>query len=133
MGKIACALFLATFGYAALASGEEELLRISIVQLLANPEKFEGKLVTVQGFVRLEFEGDAIYLHKEDYEHGLRSNGLWLNAKECKQMDGSKFDAGYALVSGRFTSSRRGHMDLWSGEIGDVQYCIGWPPHRENT
>ena len=133
MKRVAVSLVLLTLNSLAIASAEEEVHRASIVQLLANPERFEGKLVEIQGFVRLEFEGDAIYLHKEDYEHGLYSNGMWLGASECKRMDGTTFDAGYAMVVGRFTSQRRGHMGLWSGAIEDVQTCYKWPPHRRDT
>ena len=103
---------------------------VSIIQLIATPEKYEGKLVTIQGFVRLEFEGNAIYLHRDDYEQGLSSNGLWLNANECKRIDGKDFDTGYALVTGRFTSTGRGHMGLWAGEIQDVSDCSSWPPGK---
>lgn len=67
----------------ASAAGPEGAETVSIVQLLAVPEKYEGKLVSVRGFVRLESEGSAIYLHEEDYEQSLYSNGLWLNAGEC--------------------------------------------------
>lgn len=133
MKRIAFGLVLAALSSVAIAAGDEAVHRTSIVQLLANPEKFEGKLVNVQGFVRLEFEGDAIYLHKEDYEHGLYSNGMWLGASECKRIDGTTFDAGYAMVVGRYTSQRRGHMGLWPGAIEEVQSCIKWPPHRRDT
>src|SRR6188472_601053 len=54
------------------------LIRTSIVSLLATPERYAGKTVRVHGFVRLEFEGDAIYLHKEDFDQRLTSNAIWL-------------------------------------------------------
>ena len=133
MKRIAFSLVLFAVSSAAIAAGNEPVLRTSIVQLLANPEKFEGKLIEVRGFVRIEFEGDAIYLHKEDYEHGLYSNGMWLGTSECKRLDGTRFDVGYAMVVGRYTSKRRGHMGLWSGAIEEVQSCIKWPPHRRDT
>ena len=51
-----------------------------MVQLLATPEKFDGKLVRVFGFLRLEFEGDALYFHREDDVQGLTRNGIWVVA-----------------------------------------------------
>jgi len=30
---------------------------VTLIQLIANPEKFDGKLIRVIGFLRLEFEG----------------------------------------------------------------------------
>lgn len=55
---------------------------ISIIQLIANGEKYENKLVRIIGFVRFEFEGNAVYLTQEDYEHDLTSNGLWISLSE---------------------------------------------------
>jgi len=117
----------------ALAAATEKAETVSIVQLIATPEKYEDKLITIRGFVHLEFESNAIYLHKEDYEQSLYSNGLWLNARECKRIGGQAFDTGYAWVTARFTAKRHGHMGLWPGELQDVQDCSGWPPHRAGT
>src|SRR5689334_5615455 len=50
----------------------------SIIQLIARPELYDGKLVRVIGFIHFEFEGDGIYVHKEDWEHHIYDNGLWV-------------------------------------------------------
>jgi len=74
---------------------------VSIIQLISNPEKFDGKYVRLIGFVRLEFEGDAIYLHEDDYKYGLTRNGLWLDVSEdYYRKDRQKFDQKYVLVEG---------------------------------
>jgi hypothetical protein len=41
-----------------------------MIQLIANPQAWDGKHVRVIGFLRLEFEGDALYLHREDLRTG---------------------------------------------------------------
>jgi len=35
---------------------------VSLIQFIAAPKEFDGKYVRVQGFVRIEHEGTAIYL-----------------------------------------------------------------------
>jgi hypothetical protein len=40
---------------------------------------FDGKLVRVIGFLRLEFEGNVLYLHREDYIHSILGNGVWVD------------------------------------------------------
>ena len=40
---------------------------VSMVQLIATPEKFDGKFVRVHGFLNLGFEGDSLYLHRETF------------------------------------------------------------------
>ena len=91
---------------------------ISMVELLANPEKYNGKLVSVTGFVSFEFEGTAIYLHKEDYEQMLMSNSYWLSLDESKI---PKYNLKYANVIGRFIYEKSGHLGLWSGRIIEIK------------
>jgi hypothetical protein len=97
-----------------------------MLQLLADPAKFDGKRVRVIGFVHFEFEGNAIYLHKEDFRNRILKNGLWVSLSggvsrtNCQDM--------YALIDGTFHASDMGHMDLWSGAITDVTKCVKWSP-----
>jgi hypothetical protein len=60
-----------------LNAGErEEIHLVSIVQLIASPEKFEGQIVAVVGFLQLELEGSELYLHQDDYINHIRKNGV---------------------------------------------------------
>lgn len=82
----------------------------------------------VFGFVRIEHEGTAIYLHREDSEHMLTKNGLWLAANDGAP-EGSKeaqVKDRYALIEGRFTAKKKGHLDLWSGSIEDITRMERW-------
>ena len=106
---------------------ESEIDTISLIQLIAEPEKYEGKIVRVHGFVHREFESSSIYLHREDHEHGITSNALWLSSGKCVSRGGKPFNTAYALVEGRFTGASHGHLGLWSGEIQDVQRCVEMP------
>jgi hypothetical protein len=95
---------------------------VSIIRLIANPDAYDGKFVRIIGFVRFEFEGNAIYVHEEDYKQGLRKNGLWLSMEERKELDRK-----YALIEGVFNAKDRGHFGLWSGSIGKVTRAMLWP------
>jgi hypothetical protein len=79
----------------ATRSTVNEPLDVSMIQLIARPDDFDGEYVRVIGFYRHEFEGNALYLHREDYEQGLTKNGLW--------MDGA---------------------GMWSGEIAAVTRAV---------
>lgn len=65
-------------GYFPKPGPDDTVQDVSLIQLIAQPEKFEGKRVRFIGFLRIEFEGNAIYLHREDFDHGITKNGLWL-------------------------------------------------------
>jgi hypothetical protein len=111
----------------ALNPTDDRVTDVSIIQLISNPEKFDGRYVRIIGFVRLEFEGDAIYLHHDDYKYGIYSNGLWLNiTKGCCGKDLKSADRKYVLVEGTFDIKNKGHMGLWSGSIKNIKRFQVW-------
>lgn len=108
-------------------------LAVSLIRLIANPDAFDGKRVRVFGYVRVEHEGTAVYLHREDYVRGLSKNGLWLAASDSAPA-GSREAAvqnRYALVEGRFNTKKTGHMGLWSGTIEEITRLEPWDFDRE--
>ena len=66
-------------GYFPKPGPDDAVQDVSLIQLIAQPEKFEGTRVRLIGFLRIEFEGNAIYLHREDFDHGIAKNGLWVD------------------------------------------------------
>jgi hypothetical protein len=111
-------------------SGQSEKFEMttSIIQLVATPDNYHNNEVSVTGFLNIEFEGDAIYIHKEDYEQQLYSNGLWvdLTEEQIKEIDSLKLNKQYVLLEGTFDKNRSGHMGLWSGEIKNVTRITKW-------
>src|SRR5262245_35258263 len=49
---------------------------VSFLQLLGSPSTFEGKRVRLIGFAHVEFEGQGLYFHREDFDNGLTKNAL---------------------------------------------------------
>jgi hypothetical protein len=89
-----------------------------MVQLLATPEKFHGKFIRVEGFLRLEFEGKALYLHKEDYANGLYRNSVWVDLLESKEH--MRLNMRYVLIEGVFNAKDHGHLGLCGGAIEKI-------------
>lgn len=119
---------------AILAAGplmaKEAVQDVSIIQLVASPEKYEGKAIRVFGFLRLEFEGNGLYLHREDYEKALYKNGLWVQLPMTGE--NQKCNLKYVLIEGTFDSKDQGHLGLWSGAIKDVKRLELWGPDRDS-
>lgn len=88
--------------------------------LLSNIGMQPSKLVRVIGFVRLEFEGNVIYVHLDDLKYGLTKNGLWLNITDQIRKERDKYTDKYVLVEGTCNSQNHGHMGLNSGEIEQI-------------
>lgn len=99
---------------------------VSLMQLIATPERYDGKQVQVVGFLRLEFEGNGLYLHEEDYKHSITKNSLWIVRNPRIDMRSKALDMHYVMLIGTFTASRKGHMNLFSGSLTDITAATPW-------
>jgi hypothetical protein len=95
-----------------------------MVELIARPEKFDGRRVRTIGYAHFEFEESALYLHEEDYAHAIFLNGVWLDLGEG--VSRAECQNRYVVVEGTFRSGNRGHLGAWSGAIQDVTRCGPW-------
>lgn len=101
---------------------------VSIINLISTPEKYHNKRIQVIGYLNLEFEGNAIYLHKEDYKKSIASNGFWVDFTEesWTNINNFKINKCYVLIEGTFDMDSFGHMGLWSGTIKDITRVVKW-------
>jgi hypothetical protein len=106
----------------------DRALDVSMVQLIATPDKYQGKRVQLVAFLHLEFEGNAIYLHKEDYDKSIHKNGLWIRLPDQKPSLSALSD-NYVLVEGVFDANDTGHLGMWSGTISNVSRLELWNVH----
>ncbi|MEP0365603.1 MAG: hypothetical protein ABJN36_08975 [Cyclobacteriaceae bacterium] len=94
---------------------------ISLIKLIATPEKYHNKEVIVSGFLNLQFEGTAIYLHEDDCQNGLNKNGFWVNFSDNVTKEQlSISNQNYVTLRGTFDMERAGHFGLWSGTIKNI-------------
>jgi hypothetical protein len=104
----------------------QEPTNVTLVQLIATPEKFDGRLIRVIGFLRLEFEGDVLYLHREDYENAILGDGIWVDTTPAIMKQRATLNMNYVLLEGVFSSGDRGHMGMWSGAIKQIRRAQLW-------
>lgn len=109
---VACTLFASSF-----AIGQYAPQSVSLIQLIASPEKFEGKPVTVRGFLVADWSGHdnhgvgVLYLYKEDADNEL-GNSVLVIPNEQMRRDSEKINHMYVIVTGIFRNG-----------IRDVQNC----------
>jgi hypothetical protein len=99
---------------------------VSMVQLIADPKRWHGHPISVEGFLNLEFEGDALYLHKEDWKHGLYRDAIWVDVRDSKCTNWGEINRGYVLLEGTFDAYKNGHMGMFGGELKNITRCIAW-------
>ena len=64
-------------------SGDHSTRSDSIVSVLTDPARYEGRVVTLRGYVHLGGHQDAIFLSAEDYRWDIQANGIWLHMPKC--------------------------------------------------
>ncbi len=74
---------------------------VSLIQLIATPEKFNGRLISVVGFLGMG-ERAALCLHREDAEHGLASNWVDVIPSEDMTRNKEKVNGMYVRIIGVF-------------------------------
>lgn len=111
--------------------GHCTLYGVSLYELIARPEVFHGRRVRVIGFAHFEFEGDGLYVHREDWERSISMNGLWIHPPST---GADSLNNHYLLVEGRFNAKMRGHFGMWGGSLDSVtRYEIWDRPHSPLT
>jgi hypothetical protein len=129
-------LFVALSAQAAsavsLGKADQSVERVSLISLIANPDKYDGKRVRAIGAFRLEFEGNAFCLHKEDLVQRIYENCVWVEPdlkvlgtdyKTLSQLNGE-----YVLFEGTFHKDDHGHRGLFSGAITGIWRAASLPP-----
>jgi hypothetical protein len=99
-------------------------LNLSIINLIATPEKYDNKIVRVIGFLNLEPEGNALYLHSEDYAKALKQNCIPITIEINSET--KKFSGKYVLIEGLFRSINDPRYIIASGYIEKIQRLAEW-------
>lgn len=112
-------------GQVNLKAFPNEDFNVSIVQLLAHRDRYQGKKVQLAGYMSLQFESSAIYLSKEDADYGICGNGFWVAFDKSKvpfdnAIGPNEFDKTYVLIEGTFNKKSRGHGSAWQGTIEGI-------------
>lgn len=96
--------------------------RVSLQQLLARPELFDGKRVVVQGFVHLEFEGRGLYPSEAAYKEHVDDAAVWFGevlpsarVKDCQDR--------FVYAEGTFRARDHGHFGVWGAALSDISLC----------
>lgn len=114
----------------------ERFIGVSIIQLIATPERYNDKLVSTYGFLGIGWESSVLWLHKEDGENLLPPNGIWLEPSAEMRRNASETNLKYVAIIGvfhAFQSGRPGYNinENMSGGLTDIRRCTVWsdPAH----
>jgi hypothetical protein len=126
-----CTFAVLTLTVAAVAHGadrfgsiDQEAVDVSIISLIATPERFHGKTVRAGGAFRAEFEGDVLCLHVEDLKTHNGKNCVWLyfdyEALGATPKDLSVLNDRNVWIEGTYNKNSNGHRGCCSGSIEGI-------------
>jgi hypothetical protein len=112
-----------------MTGGKE--VRVSLIDLIARPDDYDGKTVAVLGYLHNRFEDFALYFSKDDADYLIREKAIWVNSPSNVQLfdeespnirpkDISFCDCKYVVVRGRFNKHRVLRYGTFAGSIGEV-------------
>jgi hypothetical protein len=97
-----------------------------MIQVLANPEKFEGKHIVL--FALLDFDSEAVllFLSKEDYDNVILPNTLWVQSTEEMYKNKKLLNLKYVRIDGTFSMRAGAGAKSSIGGISDIRSCTPW-------
>lgn len=97
---------------------------ISMIALLAQPEKYHLQRVNIIGVGNIEFEGNAVYLNKASWGNDVDGDSLWLDIdfpnSQISYSKAQQLNGEYVHITGTFDMDMSGHLGLRRGGITDI-------------
>ncbi|VTR93908.1 Uncharacterized protein OS=Arenimonas oryziterrae DSM 21050 = YC6267 GN=N789_05560 PE=4 SV=1 [Gemmata massiliana] len=112
----------------------EPPILLSLINLIASPERYDGKQVAVEGFLSLELDGTYLFLHREDWEYGLFQNACWVSIRygELTLERAKQLHHQYVRLEATFRREAVGHMGVQvNGTLCDVKKYDVCPRARD--
>src|SRR5258708_4551063 len=113
---------------------KEEPAEATLLRILASPEKYHKRSVSVRGYLHVKFEDQAVYFSKDDADHLNSENALWIElSKDCKleswrshirnsenSPEPKYFDGRSVTINGDFDKTRSGHLGAFAGTLTKI-------------
>jgi len=98
----------------------------TLLQILSDPRKHDRDRVRVVGYLYLERDENAIYLHEDDFKHALFGNSLALEITDDMLNRREQLSGNYVVIEGIFDAQHRGPFQVHSGTIKKIRRCEIW-------
>lgn len=99
------------------AQGDRFECFCSMVQLIASPERYDGKRVRTMGVARVGFEETGVFLSRGAAENYVFVNGIRIST----DLQLNNLHLRWVLIEGRFHKPPSGSTS-WRGYIDEVKY-----------
>ena len=100
---------------------------VPLLRLIVDGATYDGREVWVSGVLRVEYEGDSLYLTREHFEMRIRENSVWVSFYEgldAEAADLARLNGRYVYVQGTFSATEHGHGVRRNGSIQRVTQIL---------
>jgi len=100
---------------------DRNYVEVSLISLIANPEKFDGEYVLIKGVAYLDHHYSlyAVYLTREDKRAANDKNAIYLIlAPSLGKVD--QLNDKYVMTRGLFSARDKGQSGSFSGSLAEV-------------
>jgi len=126
--SINCVLVLCIF--TAGAQEDPATLHLSLMQLIVNPNQYDNHRVIVEGFLTLDYENSALYLHADDASHYITKNAVWVSGSPDMKNRRYEINHHYVQIEGVFKASDTGHLGPYNGTVSQIKRIDLSPEHK---
>ena len=116
----------------------EEYCMVSMVSLIANPDRYDKTKIIVTGYYKTEMEMSGLFLTEDHAQIEDYSNAIWVSYNKDSTLalaktkdntwkewvsdlvDGSTARNNYVRIVGIFRAGPAGHFGVYQGEISEV-------------
>jgi hypothetical protein len=90
---------------------------VSLIAVIANPERFDGRTLRLTGLLNLTGETNALYINKADLHAGLRRNAAYLDITLLPFGPSRRLSGHYVDATGVFNARSNGRYGLYTGVL----------------
>lgn len=105
------------------AENKQVFAYCSIVNLIATPEKYDGKRIRTEGVAVIGFEMNAIYLSRDSAEYSIAANGVGLALDRSEMTDELKkaVHLKWVVIEGEYHAAAPKETG-WRGYIDEITW-----------
>lgn len=134
MRWVVTAMILSLVGCASDLEEQNHPRVVPVGSLASSADKFEGRLMTVVGIARFEFENEAMFSSSENVCMDIFPSAIWVDLPPSMQSRKRELDLQWVAATGTFETQRRGHQGLYAGTLTNVRRIVPWhSPARRVT
>lgn len=104
----------------------EALNETSMIELIANPDKFHEKLIRISGVFKKDLESGIIFFTRDDLKYNITKNSFLVRFDNeiLKEIDLIALDKQYVTIIGYFNKNLQGMGRFFSGSLYDIKAII---------